>query len=108
VRLEDLSEESLATIDRKALSRLMEASKLTDVQKSAIKKNRRLYKNRISAQGALSKKKRAVQMLEAVNGQLVLKAEDLQRQNETLRQRIRQLEWHFARAQHAPEGFART
>jgi len=103
-----LSEESLATIDRKALSTLMEASALNDFQKGALKKKRRLYKNRISAQAALSKKKRAAQMLEAVNGQLVLKVEDLERQNETLRQRVMQLEWHFARAQHAPQGFART
>ena len=108
VRLEDLSEESLATIDRKALSTLMEASALNNFQKGALKKKRRLYKNRISAQAALSKKKRAAQMLEAVNGQLVLKVEDLERQNETLRQRVMQLEWHFARAQHAPQGFART
>jgi len=108
VQIEDLTNDALAAIDRKVLSKLMEASKLTDFEKSALKKKRRLYKNRISAQGALGKKRRAAQMLEAANGQLVLAVEDLQRQNETLQQRILQLEWHFARAQHAPEGFART
>ena len=108
VQIEDLTNDALASIDRKVLSKLMEASKLTDFEKSALKKKRRLYKNRISAQGALGKKRRAAQMLEAANGQLVLKVEDLERQNETLRQRVMQLEWHFARAHHAPQGFART
>lgn len=96
-----LDETQLASIDRKQLVDMMAAEKYTDSQKLDIKKRRRLYKNRISAKGAISKKKKEVRSLSMVNTNLVKTVQQLQKQNEILQTTNQQLQQSFSAAQQA-------
>jgi len=105
-RIEDLSEHQLATIERKALVKMMDASKYTDAQKADVRKRRRLYKNRISAKGAIVKKKTAQRSLTMVNTHLVQSVEELQRQNTDLRRTNQRLEHNVSAAQQVAHAHA--
>jgi len=98
-RIEDLTESQLASIDRKALLKMMVAEKYTDKQKDDIKKKRRLYKNRISAKGSIIKKKKEQRNLTMVNTHLIRTVDELQKQNQALQHANKQLEQHFSAAQ---------
>jgi len=95
--INDLSEEQLATIQRSTLYQLMKDANLSDRQKDDIKKKRRQIKNRISAKGAVVKKKRQAQGLVAANTHLVQTVEQLQKQNMMLVGRNQELESSFKR-----------
>lgn len=98
-RIEDLTETQLATIDRKALVSMMAAAKYTEKQKAEVKKKRRLFKNRISAKGAIIRKKKEQRSLTMVNTHLIRTVEELQKQNEALHNTNQQLEHNFSAAQ---------
>lgn len=98
-RIEDLTETQLASIDRKALVAMMAAAKYTDKQKADVKRKRRLYKNRISAKGAITKKKKEQRSLTMVNTHLMHTVEQLQKQNHALQHTNKQLEQNFSAAQ---------
>ena len=83
-KIEELTDAELASIDRKDLQRMMAAGTYTEEEKQDIKRKRRQSKNRISAKGAVNKKRKEAHNLAIVNNQLVQLIEDLRRQNATL------------------------
>lgn len=83
-RVEQLSEHQLATIERKVLLEMMATQKYTPKQKAEVKRKRRLFKNRISAKGAIQKKKAATLSLTALSSHLAKTVDELQKQNREL------------------------
>ena len=71
------------------------------MRRADIKKKRRLFKNRISAKGAITKKKAQDATLTIINEQLERAMAELRQQNELLTRRNGELERDFAYAQQA-------
>ena len=103
LQLEDMTDKCLATVDLKTVSKLLAASGWTDTQQAALKQRRRMCKNRLSAKGALARKKQASRGLEMANVGLVRRVEELQLEAEPLRRRCGQLEQEAASVAHMQE-----
>jgi hypothetical protein len=91
-RLEDLSDNQLATIDFKILMRLMERAGLTEDDISEVKAKRRRLKNRLSARVCSNKKREKCSELEETNMVLVSELSQLKLENARLRQETASLQ----------------
>lgn len=81
----DLTDEQLATIDFKELTRLMKDAGLSEAQISESKAKRRRLKNRLSARVCSNKKREKCTELTGTNLQLQQRIKELERENKKLR-----------------------
>jgi len=85
-RLEDVSDNQLATMDFKILMKLMDKAGLTAEEVNEVKSKRRRLKNRLSARVCSNKKREKCSELEDTNRVLVQELNQLRHENERLRQ----------------------
>jgi len=81
----DLTDEQLATIDFKELTRLMKDAGLSEAQIGESKAKRRRLKNRLSARVCSNKKREKCTELTGTNRQLLQRIKELERDNKKLR-----------------------